>query len=225
MAGELQVSFSRSRTVYAVLRNQTSGFIWNTSGGSSGAMEAFVSGNWANYAISLTEQGTAGYYVGNVPSPIPAGVLAVTAKEQLGGSPTQLDPTVGVGDVHWNGSIVMPLSDLATSGQLGQAIPMRLARGVAFSGFTFKMVSSADHVTNFTSGVVSGQISKDGGNFGALQSGTFTEVGLGFYKVNLTSGDLLANCVALSFSAVGISGGAADQRDFVILTQRTSGTA
>ncbi len=39
----------------------------------------------------------------------------------------------------------------------------------------------------------------------------------------LTSGDLNANTVALVFTANGISGGTADQRDFAYILQRVSG--
>lgn len=223
MANEIQLSFQTGKTAYSVIRNQTSGYLWSLSGGVTGAFEAFTSGNWGNYAISLTEEGVTGYYKGNMPSALAAGVYAISAKQQLGASPVQTDPTVGVGDYQWNGSIVSPLSDTATSGLVGQFLPLRLFRGQMIQNFLFKMVSAADHITSFTSGVISGQIARDAGSFGVLQSGAFTEVGLGWYRTNLTSGDLLANTVALSFSANGISGGTADQRDFALVMQRTSG--
>lgn len=223
MASEVQLRFQTGRTLYYTLHNQTSGYVWSMSGGAGGAMEAFTSGNWSNYGLSLTEQGVSAFYAGNLPSALGAGVYSIDARERLGGTAAQTDPGVATGDINWNGTNVLPLSDLATSGQLGQIAPIRLARGVAVSGFPFKMVSSADHVTPFTSGVYSGQISRDGGSFGALQSGAFTEMGLGWARVNLTSGDLLATTVALSFSANGVSGGSADQRDFAFIMQHTSG--
>lgn len=223
MANEIQFRHGSAKTTYVVLSNQTSGFIWSLSGGTNGAFEVFTSGNWRNYAISATEQGVTGRYVANAPTALAAGIYSVDAREQAGANPVQLDGTVAVGDINWNGTSVAPISDTATSGLVGQFLPMRLARGVAISGFPFKLVSNVDHVTAFTSGVVSGQIMRDAGSFGALQSGTFTERGLGFYTVNLTSGDLLATTVALSFSAVGVSGGDADQRDFILVLQRTSG--
>lgn len=224
MSNELQLSYTTGRTTYTVIRNQTSGYIWSTSGGTSGAFEAFTSGNWVNYSISLTEEGITGYYKGNFPSTMGAGVYSVTGKERLGGTAAQTDPTIATGDVNWNGSITMPLSDLATSGQVGQIAPIRLAKGVAVSGFPIFMVSAADHVTPFTSGVLSGQISRNGGSFGALQSGTFTEVGLGFYRVNLTSGDVSADTIAMVFTGTGISGGTADQRSFSMIMQKVSGS-
>lgn len=219
MANEVQFSFAAGRTAYFVVRNQTSGYVWNGT-----TFEAFTSGNWATYDIAAVEQGISAFYAGNFPSTIAAGVYSVISKEQLGGSPVQTDPTIAVGDFNWNGSIAVPLSDLATSGQVGQIAPIRLAKGVAISGFMFPMVSSADHVTNFTSGVISGQISRNGGSFGALQSGTITEVGNSYYKVNLTSGDLNADTIALFFTGVGISGGTADQRNLSMILQRVSGS-
>lgn len=222
MAAEIQAPGpGTGRTLYSVIRNRI-GQIWNTSGG-TGAFESYNNTFYTDYAISLSEQGGNNYYVGTFPPAITPGLYNISAHQQLGGSPAQTDPRVATGTEQWNGSVLLPLSDLATSGQLGQIAPIRLARGVAVSGFPFKLVSSADHVTNFVSGVVSGQISRDGGSFGALQSGAFTEIGLGWYRTNLTSGDLLANQVALIFTANGVSGGQADQRDFALLLQRTSG--
>lgn len=210
------------RTCYFTIRDRT-GQIWNGS-----AFEAYLTANYLNYDIALTEQGTASnFYVGTFPSTISPGVYSIEAKQQAGGSVAETDVTWGTETYQWNGSATAPLSDTATSGQVGQVVPLRLARGIAVSGFPFKLVSSADHVTPFTSGIVSGQVSRDGGAFGALQSGVavaaYAEIGRGFYRINLTSGDLLATTVALSFSAVGVSGGAADQRDFTLVLQRTSG--
>jgi hypothetical protein len=80
-------------------------------------------------------------------------------------------------------------------------------------------------VTPFTSGVVSGQIWRDGATSPSpLQSGAFTEVGNGFYNLQaLTSGDLLATTVKLLFSAQGISGGQADVLPMSVVLQRSSG--
>jgi hypothetical protein len=202
MAGELQISYLAAKTVYVLIRSVT-GTIWNGS-----AFESYATANYANYPITLAQQGTASaYYVGNFPSAITAGTYT----------------TVGIGNFDWNGSAVAKISDMATSGIVAQSLPIRIFRGQMVQNFPFKMVSAADHFTPLYSGVISGQISRDGGSFGALQSGNVTEIGLGWYKVNLTSGDLLANTAALTFAGVGVSGGAADNRDFAIILQRTSG--
>lgn len=221
MAGEMQLSFQSGKTVYCLVRNRI-GQIWNTV---NAAFEAYLTASYANFVVSATEQGTASaFYTATFPSAIPAGVYGIVAKQQLAGSAAETDPTIADGEINWNGSVSLPLSDLATSGQVGQVAPIRIARAQQILNFPFKLVSSADHLTAFTSGVVSGQISRDGGAFGALQSGNFAEIGLGFYRLSaLTSGDLLANSVALVFTAAGISGGTADQRDFSLILQRISG--
>lgn len=220
MAGEIGFDFQTGRVCYVQIRNRTSGYVWNGA-----AFEAYssLSGNQFSYAIDVTEQGASAHYVGTFPSAIAGGVYDVTARQKLQTFYAESDPHVAGGEVEWNGSIVVALNTLSTSGQVAGGFPVRIFRGQMVQNFPFKIVSSIDHVSVFTSGVVSGQISRDGAAFGALQSGNVTEIGLGWYKVNLTSGDLLANTVALTFSAVGVSGGAADQRDFGFVLQRSSG--
>lgn len=196
--------------------------VWSTSGG-TGGFESYTAANWTDYAISCPEQGSTNIFQGNFPSAIPAGVYDIDARNQIGGAAAVTDPGVAQGEVNWNGTRSVPLSDLATSGQIGQLAPIRVARGVQILNFPIYLKSSADHITPFTSGVVSGQIARDNGNFGALQSGAFTEKGRGFYQTTLTSGDLLANTVSLLFTATGISGGTSDPLPMTIITQRTSG--
>ncbi len=223
MSNEIQAPGpGTGRTLYSVIRNRI-GQIWNTSGG-TGAFEAYNNSVYSDYAISLTEQGGNNYYVGNFPTAIIPGLYNISAHQQLGGSPAQTDPRVATGTEQWNGTVLLPLSDLATSGQLGLLSPIRLAKGVAVSGFPIYLKSSADHITPFVSGVVSGQVSRNGGAFGALQSGTITETGLGFYRCNLTSGDLNGDTVALLFTGNGISGGQSDPLPLSIVTQRVSGS-
>lgn len=194
------------------------------------AFATYLTGSYSGYVNSASEQGTASnYFTGNFPAVGAAsgGVFNVVAKRQIGANPAESDPNVATNEFHWNGSLQVPQAHLATSGQLGQALPIRLARSIAVSGFPFYLQSSADHVTPLTSGVCSGQVSRDGGAFGALQSGlvvgAYSEIGLGWYRCNLTSGDLAGNQVILNFQAVGISGGAADPVNLYIPMQRVSG--
>ncbi len=222
MSNEIQVAYETGRTVYSLIRDRT-GRVWSTSGG-TGGFESYSTARYADYPVSLTEQGSASaFYAGTMPAAVPPGVYSVQAKRQAGGSPAETDPAFGGGDIQWNGSAVAPLSDIATSGVLSQMLPARPARGDMIRNFLFKLVSSLDHVTPLTSGVVSGSISRDGGNWGPLQSGLFTEVGFGWYNLQaLTSGDLLANTAALRFTANGVSGGQADPRDFSFVLQRSN---
>lgn len=220
--GEVQISFEVGRTIEFLVRD-AAGRPWSTSGG-GGGFEAYQTANYADYVIGMTEQGVASsFYVGNFPGTIPAGIYGVVAKVRGGGSPVETDRTVGSDNVNWDGSRMIPLSDLANSGQLGQFVPQRIARGVMIQNFRFKLVSDTDNKTPLVSGVVSGQISRDNGAFGPLQSGLVTEVGLGHYRVDLTSGDLLCNTASLVITANGVSGGRAAQRDFTFVLQKVSG--
>lgn len=221
MAGEVQFKYKTSATTYFRTWNRNS-LIFNTSG-TSGAFTNYDASVYESYKRSATEKGSCGHYAGDFPTTIAPGIYSIEALEQLGANPAESDPIIAVGDLEWNGTTVLPLSDLTTSGQLSLLTSQPITRGVMIEDFTFKLVSSADHITPFTSGIVSGQVSKDGSTFGALQSGVFTEVGLGFYKVTLTSGDMSFNAGALAFTATGVSGGTADQRDFSIITQHSSG--
>jgi hypothetical protein len=219
VAGEIQFSFQSGKACYFIVRNRA-GQVWSTVAVS---FVTYASADYANYTISAIEQGTSGYYAGNMPAVV-AGVYMVTGKQQMGGSALETDPTVAVGDVQFNGTAILPLSDLATSGQVANFSPLRVARGTMLKPFPIYLRSSADHVTAFTSGIVSGQISRDGGSFGPLQSGAFVETGLGFYSLQaLTSGDTNAGSFALLFTAAGISGGLSDPLPLSFLTQRTSG--
>jgi hypothetical protein len=222
LAGEIQIPYRTGVTVYTTIHSRT-GTVWSTSGG-TGAFETFTSGTWAEYVIATSEQGVTGYYVGDFPAALPAGYYNLDARQQIGGSPAQTDPRAAAGTEQFDGSALFRLSDLATSGQVANIGPLRIARGTMVQNFPFKLVSAADHVTPFTSGTISGQISRDGGAFGALQSGAFTEVGLGWYTLQaLTSGDLNANSIALTFTGVRSGGTGSDPRDCSIITQRVSG--
>jgi len=221
VAGEIALPYETGRTVYVVIRDRNSR-PYSSSG--AGGFNTYNTSEYADYAVSLTEQGTASaYYVGNFPSISSGGIYSLVAHRQAGGSPAETDPNIGGGDVHWDGSKVISMSELANSGQIGQLAPLRMAKANMVLNFPFKLVSSTDNKTAFTSGVVSGQISKDGGNFGVLQSGAFTELGHGWYSLQaLTSGDLDCNAAALLFTANGVSGGQAAQRDFGILLQKSA---
>lgn len=223
MANEIQFSASHGMTAYFLVFGRT-GLVWSTSGG-TGGFENFATAHYSDYAISATELGTASHqYAGTFPPVTPPGTYGINARQQIAGSPAETDPTIAAGNYEWNGSFTAPLSDTVTSGQFGQLQPVKLARSYAIPSFPIYLKSAADHITPFTSGVVSGQIARDNGSFGALQSGAFTEIGLGFYSLqSLTSGDLNAGTVKLLFTANGISGGQSDPLPMSLVLQRISG--
>lgn len=220
MAGEIaiQTGLSTSTVLYYLIRNNTSQ-VWNTN---TLAFENYLSANYANYSVAMVGQGVvSGYFDGTFPPSIIPGEYNISVLRQSGGSPTEGDPFVGGGGYQWNGQVTLALSFLATSGQVAGVSPFKIYRGEQILNFPFYLVSSLDHSTPFTSGVCSGQISRDGGAFTFLQSGIISEVGFGIFSVGLTSGDMLCNSAALRFTANGVSGGSSDARVFTLLTQKS----
>ena len=100
MAGELESTYATGLTCYFQLRSST-GTIWNGA-----AFEAYSTAHIATYAIAATEQGSAsGYYTAAMPG-VAAGTYNVVMKQQVGGGVAESDPTVGVGNVPWDGTLV-----------------------------------------------------------------------------------------------------------------------
>ena len=226
MANEVKVQGpGTGLTCYFRILNNTSGFVWNTSGG-VGAYELFNALNVANYGIQLTELGGSNLYAGNIPAAVPPGTLDIDARQQIGGSQSVNDPFVGGGEVEWNGTRQLPRSDNASSGLVSQFLPARIYRGEMIPNMKIYLKSSADHVTPFISGNgISGQISRDNmTTFTTLQSGgMITEIGQGVYNLTLTSGDTLANTFMLLINGTDVNGGTCDPLPLSFVTQRTSG--
>lgn len=104
MAGEIQCR-PKPRltgvTLYAQVWNST-GSVWNGS-----AFETYATANIANYAITMTEKGTAsGFWAGTFPS-TSAGTYGVVVYQRAGGSPAETDEQVADGNIDWNGSAVI----------------------------------------------------------------------------------------------------------------------
>lgn len=219
MSNEIQAVFTTGMNLYALIRNSIAK-VWDGS-----TFSTYVTANYASYPISLTQQGTSeSYYAGNFPTSISAGVYDIVVKQRIGSSPAETDPPVAMGEIQWNGATVLGLSELATSGQLSRYMPFVAHQGQMIAPFTFKLVSSVDSKTPFVSGTISGQISRDGSTFGPLQSGAYTEMGLGWYALQaLTSGDMNARTVSLTFQGARSGGGNSDPRDFSMILQKVSG--
>ena len=114
MANEMGLAYGvHGATAYFIVRNNVSQ-PWNTSG--TPAFENYNSGHYtADYAITMSEQGSSGFYAGTFPSAIPAGIYSVEARLQSGGSPAEnpaTDPVIGTGIVQWSGSVLEPLTGI-----------------------------------------------------------------------------------------------------------------
>lgn len=89
---KITVLYTVGATIYCMVRRLSDGFVWNTAlNGGDGGFEAWNAGNWAEYAIPLTEQSTSGYYVADYPENIGAELTNETFYAQAGGSPAALD--------------------------------------------------------------------------------------------------------------------------------------
>lgn len=100
MAAIIEIPASQSgQTLYAVIHD-ASGQLWNGS-----AFETFNGSNWSNYVTALTEQTSSGYYKASFPSGVASGKYTIVYYAQQGGSPALGDPTIGSGQIYWNGTI------------------------------------------------------------------------------------------------------------------------
>lgn len=111
MASELDIVFQGTGTLYAVIRKESDGTVWNGS-----SFETWVDGSVATYDIALTSQG-GDYYAADFPSSITAGQYRVFYYEQIGASPATTDPLLDNESLYWNGSTVSssPSSDYLTT--------------------------------------------------------------------------------------------------------------
>jgi len=74
-----------------------------------------------------------------------------------------------------------------------------IPKNVALSNLMFTMVLSSDGKTPATGKTITAQISKNGGAF-ANCTNAVSEVGEGWYKINLTQAEMNADIVALKFT-------------------------
>lgn len=109
MAGEIQLAYVETGAdLYALVRNSI-GEIWNTD---DTAFESYDTNNITDYAIALTEQGTAStYYVGDMPA-VGDGIFSVVVYKQAGANPAEGDSPVGNGDIQFRGSAVPSFDDI-----------------------------------------------------------------------------------------------------------------
>lgn len=181
-------------TLYAQVENMV-GQLWNGS-----AFEAPVSGSWATYDIAMSEQATStGVFRATMPA-ASAGAYVFIVRKQAGGSPAVGDIVLGSSQVFgWDGSVITSIAAIKAK---TDNLPTGVAKNVALSNFTFLMIDSADDVTPKTGLTVTAQISKDGAAFGNAANAV-AEIANGFYKLDITQGEMNADIVCLKFTATG----------------------
>lgn len=110
MAGELIATYGvvgRTRMKATVFNAASQVYRSDTQ-----VFEAYNPANLALYRLALTEQGSSGRYVGDLPT-LPAGTYYWVARDQAAASPSE-DPAVDLyvyeGRIEWDGTAVVPLS-------------------------------------------------------------------------------------------------------------------
>lgn len=151
MAGEIQSPYGvTGKNVYSLIRNSV-GQIWNGS-----SFVTYNSSNFTDYDVPLTENGSSGTYIGDMPAGISsAGIYTIEARERIGGSPAQSDPVIAAGNIEWSGTAA-----------------------VFQSGNSFTRIgSNGSGLTNVGSyiiggGITSGSFSAENTGFGYFATGT-----------------------------------------------------
>ena len=101
------------------------------------------------------------------------------------------------------GLIGTPAADLAAD-IAAIAADQKPKVNTALNNIAIYLVSSTDHVTPVTGASPTVTISQDGGAFGAIDgSSSITEVGSGWYKLNLAAADMNAAVVYINVAATG----------------------
>lgn len=145
MSSELRIVALAGQTVYVHIMN-SSGKRWNGTD-----FETYVAGNYADYDVALTEQGTSGVYLGDFPTAITTGgTYAYFGYIQAGGSPAEGDIVVGTGTVTWTGSVTSTsATELLAAYATGQTVYAHIlnSSGERWNGSDFETYASANYDT------------------------------------------------------------------------------
>jgi hypothetical protein len=195
MASELKTQFASGQTVYAVVLNGA-GRAWRTD---SSVFELPTAGEWADYAVTMTEQSTTGVYEGSFPTAITAaGAYPILFRQQSGGSPAATDQNSGMlgGLVFWTGAAeAFPLaSSAANAANVGMNGANLNANVLQIAG----QAASAAGAVTFPGSI--GTSTFSGGNVNVAQ--------IGGQAVSLDSNNFLrVDAAGWGGAAVSLSGG------------------
>jgi hypothetical protein len=132
-------------------------------------------------------------------------VVVITNSDKTGYSLTQTFPTnfaTQVIDASGRVDVSKVSGTSQTATDLGAHVPSGLKKNAARSGFSWFMASSVDHVTGKTGLTVTATVSIDGAAFAGLTNAP-TEIGSGWYTVNLSAADTNGNNLAFMFTGAG----------------------
>lgn len=109
MAKEIS-GISTTGTLYARIRNRVG--LW----GNGSSFESYSSGNYADYVVTMTEEGDSGIYVADFPTWITTGGTYEYFVHITSGSPAEGDDVVNTGKVDWSGTAAVSTSTGAMTG-------------------------------------------------------------------------------------------------------------
>lgn len=132
MTSTIEVIYQSGAELYAMIRRRSDGYAWNTALNSGdGGFEAWNAGNWAQYAIALTEQASSGYYVGAYPIAIGAAFTSEVFYVRAGGSPASSDAPPfnlllsqgqGIAAVRGDGQAAVNMANALSAQAVGAAV-------------------------------------------------------------------------------------------------------
>lgn len=123
-------------SIYVVIVNgdtegADNGKVWNTTlNAGAGGWQTYVSGNWAQYAIPLTEYAGSGYYRGTYPSGI--GAVVTSEVVYINGAPALGDVPQGIGQSQ--GTNIMSVDGDADVAASLQRSLSTMVRGAVIAG-------------------------------------------------------------------------------------------
>ncbi len=148
MANELHTSFNGTATIYATIRAQTTGYVWNGT-----ALVAWVDGNVATYAISLSSFG-GDLYAADMPSGVPSGAYFINYYQQLDVDPAITDTLLNSESFDWDGNsnIIPPApgaADLTTLAIVKQYMGIASGDVTYDAQLAFLITAASDAVTTW----------------------------------------------------------------------------
>ena len=102
MANELRANFNGTANIYAVIRRQADGYVWNGS-----AFVSWSDGSIADYDVALSSAG-GDLYLASFPTSIVAGDYYVDFYKRAGATPAITDLRLDGATIHWNGATAAP---------------------------------------------------------------------------------------------------------------------
>jgi hypothetical protein len=111
MANEIAINRASGLALYAIIWRAADVYVYNTTTAAFEAPGTWNDARVADCDIGLTEVAGTGWYRGNIPSGLPAGLYFIRVYEQAGASPSSADVSSGGMDAAWSGTRLITILD------------------------------------------------------------------------------------------------------------------